>query len=187
MTTYSKSQFIKIIYIKSDQDAFRSILHQLVLMKYWTFPELLVTWGWHFYTGCLIQLLAGTEQITSLCAAVFPLSAKTGGDGIFCLLQCTCYVNVKHFVFDLSCDVTGDLLVNFLSSCYRSSRPGLSIDFWIFPPHLLVTEIVGRGRYTPLQHRAGVGLCPAGRGLRHFVLFRRYNRNPGIIPQPMVG
>ena len=48
---------------------------------------------------------------------------------------------VKHFVFDLTCDVTGDSELNFLTSSERC-RPGLSIAGWVFPLCLLVTEIV---------------------------------------------
>ena len=34
--------------------------------------------------------------------------------------------NVKHFVFDLTCDVTGDPGSNF-TTLFERSRPGLSI------------------------------------------------------------
>ena len=53
---------------------------------------------------------------------------------------------------------------NFLTSSERS-RPGFSIAGWIFPPHLLVTEIDGWAPRSP-QERAGVWQSPAERGLR---------------------
>ena len=75
-------------------------------------------------------------------------------------------MEMSHFVFDLTCDVTGDTGVNFSTSSDRS-RPGLSIVVWIFT----VTSIGYRDRWgggggaTARQHKAGVGLGPAGRGL----------------------
>ena len=50
--------------------------------------------------------------------------------------------NVKRFVFDLACDVTGTPGSNFSTSSERS-RPGLFVAVWIFLPRLLVTEIDG--------------------------------------------
>ena len=54
--------------------------------------------------------------------------------------------NVKHFVFDLTCDVTDDPGSNFqlhLKDLVQDSP----LSF-IFPPLLLVTELAG-GRYAP--------------------------------------
>ena len=84
------------------------------------------------------------------------LSAFCGGKAL--------NVNVKHFVFDLTCDVTADPGFIFLTSSERY-RPGLSIAVRTFPPRLFVTEIDGGGALRLPQQSAGVGLGPAGRGL----------------------
>ena len=74
--------------------------------------------------------------------------------------------NVKHFVFDLTCDVTGDLEVKFLNFVWKvPSRPfHCRLNF---SPRLLVSEI-DRGPLRPPPpppQRVGAGLGPAGRGL----------------------
>ena len=84
--------------------------------------------------------------------------------------------NVKHFVFDLTCDVTGDPEVKFLNFIWKiSSRPlRCRLKF-------SVTSFGYRdrwGRYAPPpppQQRAGVGLGPAGRGL--IVVYTRVTRH----------
>ena len=72
--------------------------------------------------------------------------------------------NVKHFVFDLTCNVTGDLEVNFLNSIRKiSSRPfHCRLNF-------SPTSVGFRDRWgaaTAPQQRVGAGLGPAGRGIR---------------------
>ena len=86
--------------------------------------------------------------------------------------------NVKHFVFDLTSDVTGDLEVKFLNFIWKS-RPGLSIAVWIFPPRLLVSEIDGGGATGSPQQRVGAGLGPLGRGLT-------FTPGVGVILSPCV-
>ena len=77
--------------------------------------------------------------------------------------------NVKHFVFDLTCDVTGDPEVKFYNFIWKiSSRP----LYWCL---IFSAMSIGyRDRWgealrppppPPPQQRAGVGLGPAGRGL----------------------
>ena len=71
--------------------------------------------------------------------------------------------NFKHFVFDLTCDVTGDLEVNFLNFIWKiSSRPfHCRLNFFptsVGPPP------------PPHQQRVGAGLGPAGRGLKEVLL-----------------
>ena len=76
--------------------------------------------------------------------------------------------NAKHFVFDLTCDVTGDLEVKFLNFIWK-------ISFRPFHCHLNFspTSVGFRDRWgadtpsPPLQPRVGSGLGPAGRGLIH--------------------
>ena len=56
--------------------------------RFWLWPDLvtwpLVTWGWNFYTMCLIQLSAGTKKRRRCAPPFFRYSRKTGGVGIFC-------------------------------------------------------------------------------------------------------
>ena len=56
--------------------------------------------------------------------------------------------NVKHFVFDLTCDVTGDIEVKFLNLIWKiSSRPfHCRLNF---PLRLLVSEIDGGAATAP--------------------------------------
>ena len=74
--------------------------------------------------------------------------------------------NVKHFVFDLTCDVTGDPGIKFLSFIWKmSSRPlHYRLNFSTTP---LVSEIDGGPLRPPPppQQRVGGGLGPAWRGL----------------------
>ena len=57
--------------------------------------------------------------------------------------------NVKHFVFDLTCDVTGDLEVKFLNFIWKISSRPFPLPFEFFSLRLLVSEIDGGGRYGP--------------------------------------
>ena len=59
----------------------QSETHFLLWPDLLTWP--LVAWGRNFYTKCLIQFSAGTEQMAALRAAVFPLSAKNRRGGYF--------------------------------------------------------------------------------------------------------
>ena len=72
--------------------------------------------------------------------------------------------NVKHFVFDLTCDVTGDLEVKFLNFIWKvSSRPfHCRLNF---PPTCWFPRKMGGPLRPPPQQRVGAGLGPAGRGL----------------------
>ena len=74
--------------------------------------------------------------------------------------------NIKPFVFDLTCDVTGNLGVIYLIHLIDLVQ-GYPFPFYFFRHvYWLLTE--GRGRYAPPpppQQRVGVGLGLAGRGL----------------------
>ena len=75
--------------------------------------------------------------------------------------------NVKHFVFYLTCDVTGDLEVKFLNFIWKTSSRPFHCRLNFSP-----TSVGFRDRWgaatpppPPPQQRVGSGLGPAGRGL----------------------
>ena len=73
--------------------------------------------------------------------------------------------NVKHFVFDLTFDVTGDLEVKFLNLIWNISSRPFHCRLNFSPTSVGFRDRWG-GRYgPPPQQRVGSGLGPAGRGL----------------------
>ena len=73
--------------------------------------------------------------------------------------------NVKHFVFDLTCDVTGDLEVKFLNFIWKISSRPFHCRLNFSPTSVGFRDRWG-GADTAPQQRVGSGLGPAGRGLR---------------------
>ena len=56
--------------------------------------------------------------------------------------------NVKHFVFDLTCDITGDLEVKFFELYLKDLVQAFRLPFE-FSPRLLASEKDGGGGATP--------------------------------------
>ena len=74
--------------------------------------------------------------------------------------------NVKHFVFDLTYDVTGDLEVKFLNLIWKISSRPFHCRLNFFPTSVGFRDRWGGAiRPPPPQQRVGSGLGPAGRGL----------------------
>ena len=95
--------------------------------------------------------------------------------------------NVKHFVFDLTCDVTGDLEVKFLNFIWKIS----SMPFYCrlnFSPR----SVGFRDRWgadtppPPPQQRVGSGLGPAGRGLMYHKTKTNRQANNLLIPMASI-
>ena len=73
--------------------------------------------------------------------------------------------NVKHFVFDLTFDVTGDLEVKFLNFIWKNSSRPFHCRLNFSPTSVGFRDRWGGATAPPPQQRVGSGLGPAGRGL----------------------
>ena len=99
--------------------------------------------------------------------------------------------NVKHFVFDLTCDVTGDLEVKFLNFIWKISSRPFHCRLNFSPTSVGFRDRWG-GRYgPPPQQRVGSVLGPAGRGLTraHPVVSAEHQRPGGGVdfrPPPTI-
>ena len=72
---------------------------------------------------------------------------------------------VKHFIFDLTCDVIGDPEVNEI--WFPSTNlTGLSNAVWILRIRPVVSEIRGGAKNSPPPTRSRYKQTPPGRGLR---------------------
>ena len=89
--------------------------------------------------------------------------------------------NVKHFVFDLACDVTADPGVNFFNFIWKIASKPLHCRLNFFATSIGFQDIWGPLPPPPPQQRAGAGLGPAGRGLMNFCCRDSWHILPSVM------
>ena len=91
--------------------------------------------------------------------------------------------NVKQFVFDLTCDVTGDPGVKYFNFIWKISSRALYCRLIFSAMSISYRDRWGVLRPPPPpQQRAGVGLGPAGRGLTSYESVQLSHVRWGEIP-----